>query len=367
MITTLHKRSVTDERRNSCHLSLVASRLSFVLACVLFAPVAFADEASEALAKQEDQVELALDKALIFLSRQQTEDGSFQAGAHKSAVTSLCVMAFLAKGHTPGDGPYGDVINRGIDYVLSTAQEDGQILGPNPGHGLMYVHTINTLMLSEVSGMVDRARQAKIDTALSKAMKIIMTAQQVPNKGLQQGGWRYAPNSGDSDMSCSGWALMSLRSARNNGATVPKEAIDQAVKYILASQNPDGLIAYQPGGGGETTTQVGLLCLELCGRHRSEASLKAGDYVLKTRPTHYGQGYFYYGLYYASQGTFQLGGTYWETYAAYMYEMMLPKQNPDGSWQVGGGTEAGAGICYSTAMSVLGLSVSCRQLPIYQR
>jgi len=282
-------------------------------------------------------------------------------------------MAFLAKGHTPGDGPYGEVINRGIDYVLSTAQEDGQILGPSPGHGAMYVHTINTLMLSEVSGMVDRARQERIDKVLPKALKVILIAQQV-RKGdpRQQGGWRYAVNSNDSDMSCSGWALMSLRSARNNGALVPKESIDQAVEYIIRSQYKDedgrkGLIPYQPGGGGEATTQVGLLCLELCGKHRSAESLLAGDYVLKTLPTTYGQGHFYYGLYYSSQGMFQLGGTYWETFAKYQYDMMLPKQNPDGSWQVGGGSEAPAGVCYSTAMSVLALSVSCRQLPIYQR
>jgi len=333
----------------------------------LFAPAALADEVNEALAKQEDQVELALDKALMFLSRQQVEDGSFQASAFKTAVTSLCVMSFLAKGHTPGDGPYGDIINKGIDYVVSQAMEDGQILGPNPGHGVMYVHTINTLMLSEVSGMVDRARQERVDQVLPKALKIILTAQQIAKGGGQQGGWRYTPNSNDSDMSCSGWALMSLRSARNNGAMVPKESIDKAVEYIIKSQHPSGLIAYQPGGGGESTTQVGLLCLELCGQHRSEQSLKAGDYVLKNLQRTYGAGYFYYGLYYSSQGTFQLGGTYWEEFAKYQYDMMLPKQNPDGSWQVGGGNEAGAGICYSTAMSVLALSVSCRQLPIYQR
>ena len=339
-----------------------------LLVSVLLSPVTWADEVTEALLKQEDQVELALDKALVFLSRQQLEDGSFQASSYKSAVTSLCVMSFLAKGHTPGDGPYGDVINKGIDYVLSTAQEDGQVLGPNPGHGTMYVHTINTLMLSEVSGMVDRARQERVDKVLSRAMKIILTAQQVRRgDARQQGGWRYTPQSNDSDMSCSGWALMSLRSARNNGATVPKEAIDQAVQYVISSRLPTGQICYQPGGGGEVTTQVGLLCLELCGRHRSAESMSAGDYVLKTLPTHFGQGYFYYGLYYSSQGTFQLGGTYWETFAKYQYDMMLPKQNPDGSWQIGGGNEAPAGICYSTAMSVLALSVSCRQLPIYQR
>lgn len=342
--------------------------LTILLAILALTPLAVrADEASSSLAKQEDQVELAVDKALIYLSKQQLEDGSFQAPAHKTAVTSLCIMAFLAKGHTPGEGPFGEIMNKGIDYVLSQVAADGQILGPNPGHGLMYVHTINTLMLSEVSGMVDRKRQEKIDKALPKALKVVLTAQQVKKGGNMQGGWRYTAQSADSDMSCSGWALMSLRSSRNNGAMVPGEAIDNAVKYILASRGPQGQIFYMPGGGGSVTTQVGLLCLELCGKHKSTESLAAGDFLLKNLPKTYGEGYFYYGIYYGSQGMFQLGGTYWENYGKFLYDMMLPKQNPDGSWQMGGSSEAGAGVCYSTAMSVLAMSVSFRQLPIYQR
>ncbi len=40
---------------------------------------------------------------------------------------------------------------------------------------------------------------------------------------------------------------------------------------------------------------------------------------------------------------------------------------PDGSWPQGISSEATAGRCYSTAMGVLAMSVSYRQLPIYQR
>lgn len=350
---------------NMRHRTLTIATLALA---TLLSPLARADEASDALAKQEEQVELAVDKALTFLARQQLEDGSFQAGAHKSAVTSLCIMAFLAKGHTPGEGPFGEVINKGVDYVMSQAVEDGQIVGPNPGHGIMYVHTINTLMLSEVSGMVDKPRQEKIDKVLPKALKVILAAQQIKRgDARQQGGWRYTAQSADSDLSCSGWALMSLRSARNNGAMVPKESIDKAVEYVLNSRGPNGQFHYQPGGGGSVTTQVGLLCLELCGKHKSAETLAAGDFLLKNLPKTYGDGFFYYGIYYGAQGMFQLGGTYWDSYGKFLYDLMLPKQNPDGSWQIGGSNEAGAGICYSTAMSVLAMSVSFRQLPIYQR
>jgi hypothetical protein len=64
---------------------------------------------------------------------------------------------------------------------------------------------------------------------------------------------------------------------------------------------------------------------------------------------------------------FQLGDQHWRLFAEHIYKMMLKFQSPDGSWPQGASNEAAAGPCYSTAMGVLALSVSYRQLPIYQR
>lgn len=334
------------------------------------APVLLADEATPALAQTEEQVDKALDKALAFLSKQQQKNGSFSPPRvpDSTAVASLSVMAFLAKGHTPGGGPYGDVINKGIDYILTTQKPNGMLIGTNPTNGPMYAHAISTLLLSEVSGMVDDARQKKIDKVLPLALKAILGAQQVKKQPVMQGGWRYDVSSGDSDISCTGWALMSLRSARNSGATVAKESIDQAIGFITNCRMPDGGFAYQPGGGsGLARTGTGLLCLELCGKHGDDAAKKAGDWVLAHLPRNVAGDFFYYSLYYSSQGMFQLGGPHWEKWAVHMYPFMLKIQQADGSWPQGGANESQVGLCYSTAMGVLAMSVSCRQLPIYQR
>jgi hypothetical protein len=187
-------------------------------------PYAPADEATPALAKYDQPVDAAIDKALEYLAAQQQADGSFGQGGVKrsAAVTSLGVMAFLAKGHTPGAGRYGPAINKGIDFVISTEKGNrGLLLGAEAGGGVMYTHCISALMLSEVSGMVDKGRQAKIDAVLPAALKVILAAQQVHKPANQQGGWRYSPTSSDSDISCSSWALMALRSARNSGCSVP--------------------------------------------------------------------------------------------------------------------------------------------------
>jgi len=67
--------------------------------------------------------------------------------------------------------------------------------------------------------------------------------------------------------------------------------------------------------------------------------------------------HWHYGLYYCAQGMFQIGGAYWETFAETMYKYLLPRQKADGSF----------GSPYQTAMTVLALRVTSRQLPIYQR
>ncbi|MFP4355080.1 MAG: prenyltransferase/squalene oxidase repeat-containing protein [Phycisphaerae bacterium] len=353
-------------------------RAALLAAAVALAPAAGtarADQASDALAKYHQPIDESIDKALVYLAGQQQKDGSFASGSMTGnvGITSLCVMAFLAKGYTPGQGPYHQQIQKGIDFVLDHRDDDSGLLRGLPkraSHGPMYGHTISALLLSEVSGMVDPARQERIDKALANALRVILSAQQIEKDKKHAGGWRYQPTSKDSDISCTGWAVMTLRSARGNGAKVPNNSIADAIEYVLRCRNGDGGFAYQPGGSsGLARTGTALLCLELAGQHGKPVTRAAGDYILNNRPGRFGQGgFFYYGLYYASQGMFQLGGKHWQKWAEHMYEMMLAHQSKkDGSWPSGSGNEAKAGQAYATAMAVLAMTVSYRQLPIYQR
>ena len=328
-----------------------------------------ADEVSAALLKYQKPVDQAIDRALAYLAEHQERDGSFQSGMRRNTgISSLCIMAFLAKGHTPGTPPYGDVINKGIDFVLDSQHHTGMLVADPRSHGPMYSHTIATLMLSEVTGMVDPERQRKLDGALGKALRLIISAQKIRKSSRHQGGWRYQHTSHDSDISCTGWALMSLRSARNNGAAIPRECIDEAVRFVLNCRHRDGGFGYQPGGSpGLARTGTALLCLELCGQHRDKTTLAAGDWILRRRPRSEHESFFYYGIYYASQGMFQLGDEHWEQFGAHMYDLLLKLQDDDGSWPSPRGNEGRAGSSYATAMAVLAMSVAYRQLPIYQR
>ena len=94
----------------------------------------------------------------------------------------------------------------------------------------------------------------------------------------------------------------------------------------------------------------------------------AGKWVLDHLPRNLGEGeHFSYALYYCAQGTFQLGDDYWDRFAAQMYDIMLRAQEKDGGWPLAGGSDGEGGRYYSTSMAVLAMSVSYRQLPIYQR
>ncbi len=324
-----------------------------------------AQDAGDVFQKYEPEVRKAVHRGLDYLLSVEQADGTFpEAHGRSTGISSLVGMALLSTGATPGNGRYGDCINRRIDYALKNVDKDGVISCGDHGNGPMYAHNIATLFLSECSGMADAERQKKIDVVLPKAILVLLKAQAVKKDARNQGGWRYQPNSNDSDMSCSGWALMALRSAQLNGAAVPKAAITDAVAYVKRMQsNKEGHVGYtNESEHKESLTGAGLLCLELCGKHGAAENVHAADWILANYTKLPKAEFEFYGNYYNAQGMFQLGGKYWKGYAEWMYSTYLPPQKPEGYWE---GERFGK--VYSTSVMVLAMTVPFRQLPIYQR
>ncbi|MCX6874338.1 MAG: terpene cyclase/mutase family protein [Verrucomicrobia bacterium] len=324
-----------------------------------------APAADPVFAEWQAKVDPAVENALALLQRIQKPDGSFEGQyGDTTGVPALVGMAFLSKGHTPTEGPYTGALNRCIDFILANQRPDGVFEKGNAGNGPMYAHNIASLFLSEVSGMTDPERQKRIAAALPKALALILRAQAVKKDDNNRGGWRYHPGSNDSDTSCSGWALMALRSAKLNGAAVPDEAIRNAVTYLHRhQQEKQGCFGYNSRDDHALTlTGMGLLCLELCGEHGSERTKLAADWLLRHFRELPGNQFEFYGNYYNAQGMFQIGGRHWQEYANWMYATYLPQQAADGTWD-----SREAGRTYGTAMMVLAFTVPWRQLPIYQR
>jgi len=82
------------------------------------------------------RVESSVDRALSWLASQETSSGAFPTyPSGQPAVTSLCTMAFLSRGHQPGVGAYGQGITKAIDFVLSCQRSDGLFSYEEPGGG----------------------------------------------------------------------------------------------------------------------------------------------------------------------------------------------------------------------------------------
>jgi hypothetical protein len=311
----------------------------------------------------------AIRRALDHLKTTQKQNGSWEGGfGEATSITSLAVMAYLAAGHVPGaPGPYEVSAERGVRYVLDHQKADGMLVSANRG-GPMYCHGISTLMLAEVAGMiVDSSLADRVQKALSRAVDVIVKAQDVKKGPEHAGGWRYQPNSNDSDISVTGWQVMALRAARSAGCAIDATRIDRAVAYLKRCALKDGGFAYQPRQGpNNPRTGAGILGLEICDTHLTPEAVAGAKYLLR-HPPQWSSAHFFYEAYYCSQAVFQIGDDAYLDYQRKLVSILLEHQQLDGSWLSGDGNDQAAGRNYCTAMGVLALAVEYGYLPIYQR
>lgn len=159
---------------------------------------------------------------------------------------------------------------------------------------------------------------------------------------------------------------MALRSARLNGAPIPKEVIDMAVGYVRRTYSPNHGFGYTGAGASTCMSAVGALCLEMCGYHGDPATKVAGQRILNATSPNGGiaweggaavPGRVEYTVYYCTNAMFQIGGQFWDQFASRMYTGILASQGRDGSW----------GGIYGTSIKILCLTVTYRQMPIHQR
>jgi hypothetical protein len=337
------------------------------------------------------RLDRAVEQGLVYIARHQLADGSFPTAADgQPGVTSLSVMAMLARGHQPGKGPYGLQMERGIDYVLNIQDpEVGSLfperyVGGRPPRSFSgnYNHGISGVMLAEVYGMTNAIRHERIRAAISKALEYTRNQQQRPKRNRdERGGWRYVHgferSVNDSDVSVTAWQMMFLRAARNAEFNVPEPWVHEAMGYVHRSFDvSERGFVYALGGDERYCSRgmvgAGIVCLELGGEHRAETSRAAGDWILAHSFDRYNGSWhpedrFHYSAFYCSQAMFQLGGEYWERFFPRFLKVFVDAQHGDGSWDPESVGDTKYGNVYTTALAVLALSTPYQILPIYQR
>jgi len=291
-------------------------------------------------------------------------------------VTALALMSFLAGGHLPGRGKYGEVLDRGLNYVVHCVRENGYI---TDNDSRMYSHAFATLLLAEVYGMTPRP---VVRRALQNSVNLIVDSQNA------EGGWRYRPFARESDMSITVCQVLALRSARNVGISVPISVIKAAEGYVRQSAAPPnysrGGRGYRYGGymeeGGAfryqlrrrsrssfALTAAGVTTLFAAGIYNDAIVQRGLDYLLaglrEFNDFYAGHYFFYYGHYYAMQAFYIAGGDAWTTYFRTIRAQLLDMQEPSGAWPC----TTGPGAAFATAVSTLVLQIPYQYLPIFQR
>ena len=306
------------------------------------------------------EVDAIYERGLTWLASAQSSEGGWKAGNEGCGVDGICLMAFLASGEDPNFGRHATTVQRALRSIIKRQEEKTGYL-PNS----MYHHGFAMLALSEAYGAVDESRLweggkpvRSIGQALELAIRCAATAQ----KKNQMGGWRYSPDSADADTSVTGAVLMGLLAARNAGMEVSDETVNSALDYIRRSTGKDGSVAYSGGfggmGGSMNLTAISAL-VGAVSRTKETEQYKASLARLLDNLDHKESGsYAEYFRYYMAQALFQGDYNAWQKWNAEKVRELAEMQQDDGSF---------AGGAYNTGMSLLGLALNYRFLPIYER
>lgn len=309
-------------------------------------------------------------RALSWLAARQNDDGSWDAigrnESYRTGVTATALLAFLGDGHSHARGrkEWRPVVARAVDRLLADQHPDGPLaglVGPAEGH-YTYNHALATLALVEVwcldSRHLPRDRALRLREAIHDAVAFVLRAQN------PAGAWRYELPSGDdfeSDTSVSLFMVMALAAARDARFDVPVSAFSRFSDWLRRVTGPDGVVAYQRPGDRDrsprTLTAGALFVGELLGLVAPLRDLQAERVREEIVDGHGSVGRNGLLRFFATLA-FRLRGT---PVLHHFAPDLLAAQRPDGSWPAAGDLHAvHGGEDFLTALNVLTLTSAYR-------
>ncbi len=310
--------------------------------------------------------ENAVERGLRWIMSKQQKDGgwSFKLDSRsanpgteesRTAATAMALLPFLGAGYTHREGPYTDVVGKGLYFLQKKA-----ILTPNGANlqdGTMYGQGLATIALCEAYAMTG---DPTLKALAQRSIEYIAFAQ------AKDGGWRYTPGE-PGDTTVTGWQLMALKSGQMARLNVPTPTIGGVHRFLDSVQSEYGaLYGYMTPQPRNTTTAIGLLCRMYTGWPRTEPGLGRGvGYLTKWG---WSENNLYYD-YYAAQVLHHWGGPERKTWNRGLREHLVRTQTDhgmdNGSWFLPDPHAAQGGRLYCTSLAVMILEVSYRYMPLY--
>lgn len=291
---------------------------------------------------------------------------------YQMSVTALAGLALLAHGDTPDSGKHARAVRRAVEWVLDSQKREARghrwdgllydggddvfdLQEDKPMHG----HGFALLFLAEAYGQTrEPALRQRMHEAIAAAARL--TERTI----TRDGGWFYTPESARDEGSVTITQIQGLRSAQNAGISVDAGVVDRAVRYIKASQMPDGGVRYtlRWGKTSAALTAAGISVLHGAGEYHGETIEKGYGYLrqhLTTNPN--AHPFFFYTHLYAAQAMFQRGGPEWANYFPRIRRELLDLRRGHPCW------DSPYGKAYGSAIALLILQLPLRYLPIFQR
>lgn len=308
-------------------------------------------------------VDAAIGRGVAWLAAQQDPDLGHFGGKPVNAYTGLCCLAMMAAGEQPGRSEFGDVLARGIRFLIrETAKGNGYLGGDG---GRMYSHGICTLALATAYGMLDTVDgNRQLGEALRRALAVTLDAQVKAPDSPHHGGWRYEPNAKDADLSVTVWQALSLKVARDCGMPIPDPAFDGCREYVRRTHDGEGF-CYQPGQSGTPAARMsGIVCMKALRGDQQEADqvkIATSARVLEQIDCANGK-YFYYQSYYLAMAAAALEEPVRNAFLPKLETALLNLQREDGQFAKHSGY---AGGVHATAFAILALAANYQYLPVH--
>jgi len=312
----------------------------------------------------------SVDGALAWLARHQEPEGHWDAKKYGGAenadvgVTGLATLALMGGGNTTRKGEYRRNVLRCLQALIRMQNKSGCIAS-GKSKGNLYNHSIATIALCEAYG---RARDERVGMAARLAVNFLGKAVN------PDGGWRYTPNCGQSDMSVTAWCIQALKTAKLARIKFDHALYSRSLSFVDsvtdrgASSESSGAVGYmfsdEVGGGHPALTAAAVLVRQFSGTGvKSHLLVKGAALTRKQAPSWKRQDFYLW--YYATYAMHNMGGENRVWWNRRIRDVLVENQcktgDNEGSWDYESARWGKrAGRVYTTALGALCLEVYYR-------